>query len=197
MGVFALTGEPASGKSMAAALLNAKGAEIFDADECVHGFYRDTGSMVYKKVVRYFPSALKNGVICRDILGDIVFRDPKALSILEGITHPAVIRSMKKWIRQKRKQDGIFIAEVPLLFEKKLDILFDSVILVTVKKDILLCRLMGLRKLTKEDAQRRLGLFKDIRVKQALAGYVVKNNGTKKDFKKKVDLLWEKLKRVR
>jgi dephospho-CoA kinase len=196
MPVFALTGELACGKSTVISFLKQKGAIVFDADECVHRFYEDRQCGVYKKVVKSFPSVVNRGTIRRDVLGKIVFNDPAALKRLECIVHPAVEDELKKWVKKFYGKPGIFIAEIPLLFENKLDRLFNGAILIIVEKGILVKRIIKERLLTKEEALRRLMLFMPIEAKQARADYVIENNKTKIMLKKEVNLLWKQLEEV-
>ncbi len=195
MKVLALTGNPGSGKTSALRLLNKKGALVFDADKTIHRYYRDKHSLVYKKVARAFPQSLSARKIRRQKLAKLVFPDRKKLKKLEGIVHPAVIREMLAWIKRGPKRTNkVLVAEVPLLFEKKLEAYFDAVILVKLKPDEYLRRLNKFYGFNKGLALKRLKLFKPLREKIKRADYIIDNSGSLTSLKKEVDSLWKKLK---
>lgn len=193
MAVFGITGNLTSGKSTLVKFLKRKGAVVFDADSKVHQYYRDKNSEVYRRVSLFFPQAVKKGLISREELAKIVFFDKKKLYKLERIVHPFVIRDLKEWIREVRVKDGIFAAEVPLLFEKNLNDLFDGVILVFVKKDILLKRIIEKFNFSRSEAQDRLALFKSVKEKMSLADFVIDNSKGLNEFSIAMELLLNKL----
>jgi dephospho-CoA kinase len=197
MPIFALTGNLASGKTLALKLLEKKGAVIFDADKKIHQYYHSPSTIFYKKIAQKFPQALKGGRICRKALGTIVFSDKTKLRQLEKIIHPPVIKELKGWVKKNRKKDGIYIAEVPLLFEKGLQDYFDAVILVYVAKKILVKRIMQNLSLSRTEATERINLFMPQEEKIAKADLVIDNSFHIKRFKKEVSLLWRRLKEWR
>jgi len=56
----------------------------------------------------------------------------------------------------EKSEGKVFIAEVPLLFEKKLSSIFDGVILVAAKKEVAISRIMKKYGLGKADSLKRL-----------------------------------------
>ena len=193
MAVFGLTGNLASGKSTVLKLLKEKGAVVFDADKKIHQYYKDRRCFIYKKIAAFFPQALQKGVISRKKLGGIVFADRKKLATVERIVHPIIITDILKWVRLARGKKRIYVAEVPLLFEKKLISYFDGVILVLAKQDILIKRIVEKYNLSKAGAKNRLSLYIPIREKMKDADFIINNSLSLKVLKKEVDLLWKKL----
>ena len=176
-------------------MLKRKGAVVFDADALVHRCYRDKKSGVYKKIGVCFPKALVGGVISRKKLGRIVFKDKNKLKILERIVHPLVIKELKKWIRQNKKKKRVYLAEVPLLFEKRLASYFDKVVLVKAKRQVLIKRAGKKYNLSQSEVVKRLSLYMPIIRKIKGSDYIVNNNFSLKQLNKEVDLLWEKIRK--
>ena len=168
MSVFGLTGNLSCGKSTALMLLKKKGASIFDADEKIHEYYENKKGLIYKKISALFPEAIINGAIDRRRLGKKVFSDRRSLLRLEAIVHPYAVRDLKSWVKKARKSDGVYVAEVPLLFEKNLKGIFDGVILINVKKSVLLNRIKNNLRLSAGKANARLKCFKpaDMKIKK-------------------------------
>lgn len=189
-----LTGGMASGKSTVAKLLVKKGAKSLNSDQLVHQLFKKK-SAVYLKIIREFGESVlnKSKNIDRKKLAEIVFNYPKKLKKLEQIVHPLVIKEinqrMNKW--EKSKRVSVAVVEIPLLFEKKLEKHFDSVIVVTapVKAQLQRSLKKGYRQ-PKEIRQRLRAQMKQ-QLKAAKADYVVGNNGSLAVLKKKVDKIWK------
>ncbi|MCM8773684.1 MAG: dephospho-CoA kinase [Candidatus Omnitrophica bacterium] len=196
MPVIAITGSLCSGKSTVLRLLRRKGAGIFNSDDIVHTYYLDKHSLVYRRVKSNFPKAFnKEGRLIRKRLAKMVFSDPDSLKKLESIVHPFIIRDLKRWVREKRREKGVFVAEVPLLFEKKLETLFDKVILVHISKRILWKRIKQRFGLSQYAAEKRLKLFLPFRERRRRSHFVIRNDYSKNVLKKNIDLIWNELKR--
>ncbi|UCD15720.1 MAG: dephospho-CoA kinase [Candidatus Omnitrophota bacterium] len=197
MPVFGVTGKLGSGKSTLLKLLSEKGARVYNVDRKIHQYYRDKNSRLYKKVAAVFAKALcKNKEISRKKLGEIVFADRKALSKLEKIVHPAVIKDLKLWAAANRKKRQVYIAEVPLLFEKNLQKFFDGVILVVANRETALHRIQSKFGISRKEAIRRLSLFMPDKAKKKRADFVVENNLTVKHLIREADILWRKIKEM-
>jgi len=193
MSIFGLTGQLACGKSTILKLLKRKGVRCFDVDKVIHQYYCDKQSLAHKRIKALFPQANISGKICRKKLSGIVFSDKQNLKRIEKAVHPLIIKDLLKWIKEVKTKKGVYIAEVPLLFEKKLEKYFDGVILVRVKKDIILQRINKKYKFSKQVALDRLSLYLPIKEKIKRADYMVDNNKDFRELKKGVDLLWKKI----
>jgi len=197
MAVFGLTGSLCSGKTTVLKMLKSRGAKTFNSDKLVHRYYRDKKSPVYKKVKAQFPQCLnKNGVILRKRLRNIVFLHKSALKKLESIVHPYIIRDLKIWAKKGQKNKKIFIAEIPLIFERKLDRICTDVILVFTPECTLLKRIEQRFNISKDEALNRLKLGISIKEKKKLCSFVINNNSSTDTLKGKVNVLWRKLKKM-
>lgn len=195
MPALGLTGNLATGKSTVLKLLERKGVKVFDVDGKIHSYYRNKKSPVNKKVRAVFPECLKAGVVSRKKLGTIVFSNESKLKKLEKIVHPAVTGDLLKWVKKgKGDKKKIYIAEVPLLFEKRLTRHFDRIILIVVKKEVLIQRIIKKYGLSKNKAFNRLSLYRPIREKIKGSDFIVDNSLNFRRLKKEVDLLWKKIK---
>jgi len=191
--VFGLTGSLASGKTSVLKLLEKKGAAVFNTDQRIHQYYNDKRSLVYKQTAKAFPESLVNKRICRKRLSEIVFSKKAHLIKIENIVHPVIIEDLVKWAYKIDKHKKIRIAEVPLLFEKKLCSYFGKIILVITKRQILIQRIVKKYNFSKVKAQSRLALHLPAKDKIKKANFVINNNSDLKNLKKEVDLLWKKI----
>lgn len=193
--VVGLTGNLASGKTTVLKLLKAKGACVFNCDQQIHKYYCNRSGVVYKKLVALFPEVLNRGRINRKLLSEIVFSDRTKLRKLEKIVHPIAIKDLISWIKKCRRQTKkkIAVAEIPLLFEKKLTAGFDFVVLVKLKRKESLRRLNKIYGFSKGLALKRLSFYRPLREKIKGSDFVIDNSGNIKKLTKEVDLLWKNL----
>ena len=112
---IAVTGPFASGKSTFVLLLGELGAETVSADEMVHDLLAEDEATISSVVERFGDDVRGEQGVDRRTLGRKVFGDPEALRDLENILHPLVRRETQR--RISVSEAGLFVAEVPLLFE--------------------------------------------------------------------------------
>lgn len=126
MRVMALTGGIASGKSTVCRLLREwlPKTVIFDCDAEVHRML-DTEEEVIAAVIAEFGEALfdeATGKVSRAALRELVFSDPAARAKLEGILHPRLRQECLDSLESAATRGAeLFVADVPLLFEKGFD----------------------------------------------------------------------------
>lgn len=190
MQLIGLTGGVASGKSTCGEYLRANGIPVIDADELSRQVLTP-GSTAYKKVCRMFPATMRNGVLNRTLLGDLIFNDPKAKSKLEKIVHPAVIWGMIKLVVLYWLLGSDRIAlEIPLLYEAKLDRFMSYTVCIYATKDLRERRLMMRNDLSVEQAHSRVVAQLSLESKCDRADIVIDNQGdvreTLRQIKEKV-----------
>ena len=128
---IAITGGIGSGKSTVLSYLRENGYTVFSCDE----LYKEIiiSNEYIEKVKALFPSAVKNGVIRRDVLAGIVFKDNKKRQLLNALAHPYIMDRLQTYMDDCRKP--IVFAEVPLLFEGNFENLFDKIIYIKRNED--------------------------------------------------------------
>ena len=189
----ALTGGIACGKSVVAEFWRRWGAETLDADEVAHALIAPGGECV-AAVVQAFGSAVRTaaGGVDRVRLGQIVFADAAARARLNGLLHPAVIRRMRAWAADVRRNGRRGVAVIPLLFEVGLERDWDAVVCVAADERTMQERLIG-RGLTPAEAQARIASQWPVREKAARADRVIDNNGSLADLERQCRAIWNDL----
>jgi dephospho-CoA kinase len=129
----AVTGPYASGKSTFVRMLGEFGAETVSADGIVHDLLAGDAETISHVTERFGESVLGEEGIDRRALGRKVFGDAEALADLEEILHPLVRRETNRRIESSGA--GVFVAEIPLLFEGGHSGTFDYTVAVTVPEE--------------------------------------------------------------
>jgi dephospho-CoA kinase len=171
-----LTGGMGCGKSTAARFFAELGWRVFDADRVVRKEVLREPEVVAAIRARW-PETVAAGGVRREAVAARVFA-PGAegeLRWLEELTHPRV---MARWREAVAAEPGArWVAEVPLLFEKKLQKSFDFTACVAASSTSQLARLAG-RGLPQASAEARISKQFPLAPKIELADFVLSNDGT-------------------
>lgn len=190
--IIGLSGGVAAGKSTVAKLLADKyKVRVVDADQLVHQSMAKS-TPTYRQIVAQFGEEYLSaeGEIDRAKLAELVFHEPEKLRQLEEIIHPEIIRQLKEQIEASRRQNETLVVVVPLLFEKGLEDLVDTVWAVVANDEEKVRRLMS-RGLSKEQAWLRIRAQLPDAEKARRADLVIYNNGSLKELEEQVEWCWQ------
>jgi len=193
----ALTGNVAAGKSSVVEHLRRFGATVIDADELVREA-QAPGTAVLGSIVRRFGREVlePDGTLDRAALRARVLADDAALATLNAIVHPAVRRRREELIREAAARgDLIVVSDIPLLFEAADPKRFDTVVLVDAPPEVRRHRLVTVRHLRPEDADRLIAIQLPTARKREASHYVLDNDGTREALSDKTHQLWIALRR--
>lgn len=192
----AVTGVPSSGKSSVCHFFNTFGAHVENADAIVHEMLTIKHPVGKAVVDLVGPDIVEEGTLNRNKIAKRVFADPNLLKTLESLIHPEVEKEINRRHRQADIQHTfpLFVAEVPLLFEAKMDPVFDKVI--TVVADLSSCR----RRFTllrgpgsEKTFDQRLARQWSQEKKAEYADYIVTNMGQEEELESTVKALFTEL----
>ncbi len=194
--VVGITGSLASGKSEVARLMKLKGARVFDADAAARKALKK-GQPAYRAAVKIFGKNYlkKNGELNRKKLKERVFSRPGDLRKLNILIHPGVIFECLSLIERSRHEKGLLILDVPLLFESKMDCLADHLVVVTSPAGALLKR-AAKKGISPKLARKILASQWPVKRKTKQADFVIKNDGSTADLRKKVSEVWLQIMKV-
>lgn len=188
-----LTGGIATGKSTVSHMLVKRGAALVDADVIAREIM-EPGHPVLAKVAERFGKnvLLPDGQLNRKKLGAIVFSDPGERKALEAITHPAIRQEMKRRMSELEASDPrrLVVADIPLLYESGLEVLYDEIMVVYVPRDLQLKRLMERDNLSLDEAEARLKAQMDIEMKREKADILIDNSLGREETELQIDDFW-------
>lgn len=190
-----ITGGIGAGKSALADLLVAKGAILIDADEIAREVVEPGSPTLAKLVDRFGGEILSaDGTLDRQRLADLAFADPDNVAALNEIMHPVIGATMNERREAAEKLDTICLYAIPLLKdEHRATLKLDVVVVVDCPVDIAIDRLVAQRNFTEADARARIDAQISREERNALADYVVVNDGDRASLERQADALWEDL----
>ncbi len=195
--VVGLTGGIASGKSTVSSLLKDKGAAIIDADEIAKETM-SKGKPVWVSVINHFGEQILNddkSDIDRKKLADIVFSDRVQLEALNSLTHPEILKEIKKQLENYKKAGRkVIVIDAALLLESGLDTLVDEVWLVVVDEKTQLERLVMREKdMDFAQALNRIKSQMPLKEKLKYANRVIDNNSSIEETREQIDEIWREI----
>ena len=187
-----LTGGIGAGKSTVADLFSQKGAVVIRSDELARQVI-EPQTPGFQQVIDRFGEDFVNyeGYIDRAKLAQTVFQDDAALKDLENIVHP-LVRSKTNQIIDQHTSETIIVNEIPLLLEKKMEALFDFLVIVISSEKNRLERLAQ-RGLTTEQATARMAKQVSDDERKAAADFLIVNDGNLDQLEADVEKIWQTL----
>ena len=200
-----LTGGIACGKTVVGEMFVALGAHLIQADTVAHQLMQP-GEAVYEEVVRRFGAGILNPdrTVNRAHLAEAAFGGPgqaSRIAELNQIVHPAVIQRENRWMEKVRQQDphAIAIVEAALILEAGTAKRFDRLMVVTCRPEQRVERWATRTRVDLETARRevtrRMAAQLPDEEKIKAADYVIDNAGSLDETRKKVERVYEKLRR--
>lgn len=170
-----LTGGIGCGKTACLRLFGECGAHIIETDAVVRQLLSEDRELIGQIGAAFGGEMLDaEGKIDRARLGALVFGNSDALKRLEALVHPRV---RAHWKRELAATHSLLVVEIPLLFEKNLEDLFDWTVCVSSHPAIRRERLRA-RGMTEEEFQRREERQYPLDEKMARADCILHNNGS-------------------
>ena len=187
-----LTGGIGAGKSTVADLFSQKGAVVIRSDELARQVI-EPQTPGFQQVIDRFGKDFINseGYIDRAKLAQVVFHDDAALKDLENIVHP-LVRSKTNQIIDQHTSETIIVNEIPLLLEKKMESLFDFLVIVISSEKNRLERLSQ-RGLTTGQATARMSKQVSDDERKAAADFLIVNDGNLDQLEADVEKIWQTL----
>lgn len=146
--ILGLTGSIGMGKSTTAKLFSEAGVPVYDADATVHRLYEGEAAPAIEAA---FPGTTVGGKVDRARLSAQVLHDPAAMRRLEGIVHPMLGASRKRFLDDAEASGApVAVVDVPLLFETGGEKRVDAVVVVTTSPEIQRERILARDNMTGE-----------------------------------------------
>jgi dephospho-CoA kinase len=192
--IIGLTGGIGSGKTTVAKYFASKGIPVYIADDAAKDIMDD--KKVVQEVQAIFSEdvILKNGLLDRNAIRELVFKDKSKLEQLNKIIHPKVKADFENWLKQYKNATFI-IKEVAILFETNGQKYCDATILVTAPIETRIKRVLERDTTSRENILQIINNQLPEEEKMKLATYVITNEKLNITYKT-VDNLIEILSKI-
>lgn len=188
--IIGITGSFGSGKTTVAKMFAKLGAYTVDVDKIYHSLIKP-GKSCYKKIVGHFGKGIlgRTGHVDRKKLGKIVFKDKAKLRILNELTHPEIIKEVKRIIRVGKGE--AIVIEASLLIESGFYKQMDKIILVASDKEGQVKRIRENRGISAKEVLKRIKVQMPFKKKLVFADFIIDNSGSKTSTLNQVKEIWK------
>jgi dephospho-CoA kinase len=197
--IVGLTGGVASGKTTVSRVLEEEGAYIIDADQMARELVRPH-TPAWRKLVRAFGKDIlrEDGSLHRKKLADKVFTNLRQRKLLNQILHPRIRKEMERRAKEIGQKDpeAVVVIDAPLLVELGDHRKMDKLIVVTSTQTQQIERLKERDGISSEEALRIFSSQMPVEDKVKLADFVIRNEGSLQETKKKTREVYKELKKV-
>ena len=197
--IVGLTGGVASGKTAVSQVLKEEGAYIIDADQIARELVQPQ-KPAWNELIKAFGQEIlqEDGSIQRKKLADKVFVDPKQRKLLNQILHPRIKEEMDRRTKEIGEKDpqAIVVIDAPLIVELGDHREMDKLIVVTSTQTQQIERLKDRDRTNTEEALRIVSSQMPLEEKLKFADYVIRNEGSKEETKKRAKEVYQELKKV-
>jgi len=197
--IVGLTGGVASGKTAVSQVLKEEGAYIIDADQIARELVQPQ-KPAWNELIKAFGQEIlqEDGSIQRKKLADKVFVDPKQRKLLNQILHPRIKEEMDRRTKEIGEKDpqAIVVIDAPLIVELGDHREMDKLIVVTSTQTQQIERLKDRDRTNTEEALRIVSSQMPLEEKLKFADYVIRNEGSMEETKKRAKEVYQELKKV-
>lgn len=197
--IVGLTGGVASGKTLVSKVFREEGAWIIDLDQVAREMVQPHRP-AYHDLIKAFGKEIlyEDGCIDRKKLASKVFTNPKQRERLNQILHPRIKEEMDRRIKAIGQRDpkALVVIDAPLLIERGEQHEVDQLIVVTSPKRQQIQRLMKRDGASEKEALMRISSQIPLQDKVKWADFVIRNNGSIKETRKRAKEIFKELKRM-
>jgi dephospho-CoA kinase len=197
--IVGLTGGVASGKTAVSQVLKEEGAYIIDADQIARELVQPHTS-AWNELIRAFGQEIlqEDGSIHRKKLADKVFAEPDQRKLLNQILHPRIKEEMDRRAKAIGEKDpeAIVVIDAPLIVELGDHREMDKLIVVTTTQTQQIERLKDRDGISPDEALRIVSSQMPMKEKLKFADYVIQNEGSPEETKKRAKEIFKDLKKV-
>ncbi|MCB0750489.1 MAG: dephospho-CoA kinase, partial [Ignavibacteriae bacterium] len=136
-----ITGGIGSGKSTVAQIYEDEGFIVLKADIIAKELMLKDSNIIAKIKNEFGEEAYLDEKINSKFLAKKVFNDPHKLQRLNSIVHPAVIQFVSDQIKEYQIIHNLIFVEAALIYEAKMEELFDYILMVSADEEIRISRI--------------------------------------------------------
>lgn len=175
---IAITGGIGSGKSSVSKIVESFGFPVIKADNVAKELMLKDAS-VKKKIIKSFgkESFTEKGINSK-YLADSVFSNKDKVEKINSIIHPPTVKKIEAISKKLFEKHNLVFIESALVYEAKIQKLFDYVILIYAEEGIRISRKIENDRMNRLDVEKRMSFQIPDEKKTDRAHFVIDNNST-------------------
>ncbi len=175
---IAITGGIGSGKSSVSKIVESFGFPVIKADDVAKELMLKDES-VKKKIIKSFgkESFTEKGINSK-YLADSVFSNKDKVEKINSIIHPPTVKKIEAISKKLFEKHNLVFVESALVYEAKIQKLFDYVILIYAEEEIRISRKIENDRMNRLDVEKRMSFQIPDEKKTDRAHFVIDNNST-------------------
>jgi dephospho-CoA kinase len=175
---IAITGGIGSGKSSVSKIVESFGFPVIKADDVAKELMLKDES-VKKKIIKSFgkESFTEKGINSK-YLADSVFSNKDKVEKINSIIHPPTVKKIEAISKKLFEKHNLVFVESALVYEAKIQKLFDYVILIYTEEEIRISRKIENDRMNRLDVEKRMSFQIPDEKKTDRAHFVIDNNST-------------------
>jgi len=192
-----ITGGIGSGKTKASEFFfeNYEATYIFNADRESKKHLKNSLSLQHRLINTFGLNITDNNKLNIKKLAEVAFENKINQEILNGIMWAEIFILINNQLNLCEKNKiSLFIVDAAMIFEAKLEHMFDSTLLITADKKIRLKRAVKRHNISLEQIKNRMSLQFDEAKKIKLADYVINNDDDIKELENNLKKFYSNLK---
>ncbi len=191
-----ITGGIGSGKTLISQYVESKGYPVIYADEVAKRLMVESEDLKNRIVEAFGEEAYHDGELNKTFLKEQIFSNAENLRKINAIVHPAAVQEIKNLMYQRLETNQIVFVESALIYEAKIQHIFDYVILVIASEDVRIRRILERDHVTVGEIRSQIDSQWQDSAKQDKADFIIKNEGAEEELYEKVDFILTLLNKV-
>lgn len=184
-----ITGNIGSGKSIVSDFIQSLGYSVIRSDIIAKELLANDLT-IKREIEKYFGKEVYiNGKLNTKFLADKVFNSKRNVKLINSIVHPATIKRINELIELGSHKSNLIFIESALIFEAKIESMFDRIVLIYLDKKERIERVKLRENVTDEEVLKRMKFQIDDEKKKNKVDFLINNNSSVDVLHKNVSFL--------
>ena len=184
--VIGITGGIGSGKSTVSEIISQNNYTVLKADDIAKKIMSEDSKIISEISSKFGIESYIDGKLNKKYLADKVFNNPEKIGLINSIIHPPTIEFIRKESQIILQKSDLVFVESALVFEAKMEDLFNYILLITSLEDTRIKRVLNRDLESMSEIKSRIMNQIPEEQKRGKSDFVIENNSTLEELKTRV-----------